>query len=158
MPLVTVLLVEITSPVLALLLASFLVHELTALLDVSYAVAHREVRPAEQMVHSLIEARPLLAFSFVAALRWPQFLALFGFGEEKPDLSIRLRRDLPSMSGRTLFAGGTALSEALLYILLYIKELYIKELSRDLQATHRTPDRRVRPPEHSYAYAGGPSR
>jgi hypothetical protein len=137
-PLATILFVEITAPALALLLASFVVHELTALVDVSYAAAHREVTPAEQMIHSVMEMTPLLALSFVAALRWPQFLALFGLGDEKPDLGIRLRKEVSPIR-RTLLACGPALLQA---------SLYLEELWRDLQATRATPDRRHGPREH----------
>lgn len=116
MPLFATLFLDITTPVLAMLLASFLLHEATALLDVTYAVAEREVTPAEQMIHSFMEMAPMLALSFLAATRWTQFLALFGLGDEAPDMAIRLRRNPPKMSGRAAAASALALSEGLLYL------------------------------------------
>jgi hypothetical protein len=55
-------------------------------------VTRREVTPIEQHVHSFLEMIPLMAISFIAVLHWPQFLALFGLGTERRDLSIRLKR------------------------------------------------------------------
>jgi hypothetical protein len=62
---------EITAPVLALML---LVHDATALWDVSYAVTKRNVTPIEQHVHSFLEMVPLMAVSFVSVLHWPQLI------------------------------------------------------------------------------------
>jgi hypothetical protein len=124
-PMLAGLFLEITSPVLALMIASFLAHEITALLDVSYAVTRRNVSPTEQLVHSYIEMAPLMAASFIAVQYRPQFLALLGFGPEAPDLSIRLKRGGPPMSRRALVAGGASLFEGL---------LYLEELRRDLKA------------------------
>jgi hypothetical protein len=120
------LFLEITSPVLALMIASFVLHEVTALLDVSYAVTRRYVSPVEQMIHSFIETAPLMALAFTAVLRWPQFLALFGLGNEAPDFSVRLRRDPPTMRRRALAAAAVSGLEAL---------LYAEELWRDVKAS-----------------------
>ena len=87
---------EIASPVIALMIASFLLHDMTALWDVSYAVTLRDVRPIEQHVHSFLEMVPLMAVAFVCVLHWPQVLALFGIGRKKVDWSLRLKsRPLP---------------------------------------------------------------
>ncbi|MBN8871543.1 MAG: hypothetical protein J0H67_01795 [Rhodospirillales bacterium] len=88
---------EITSPVLALMIVSALLHDATALWDVSYAVTLREVTPIEQHVHSFLEIVPLAAVAFTAILHWPQLLALFGLGGHRPDWRIRRkRRPLPT--------------------------------------------------------------
>jgi hypothetical protein len=95
-PVLAGLFLQITSPVIALMIASFLLHDMTALWDVSYAVTLREVTPIEQHVHSFLETGPLMAEAFVCVLRWPQVLALFGIGREKADWSLRLKsRPLP---------------------------------------------------------------
>jgi hypothetical protein len=80
---------EITSPLFALMIVSFLLHEATALWDVAYAVTQREVTPIEQHVHSFLELIPLMAISLTAILHWPQFLGLFGLGAEKPTTDLQ---------------------------------------------------------------------
>jgi hypothetical protein len=95
-PVLAAMFLEITSPVLALMIASFLLHDMTALWDVSYAVKLREVTPIEQHVHSYLEMVPLMAVAFVSVLHWPQVLDLFGIAGRKPDWSVRLKaRPLP---------------------------------------------------------------
>jgi hypothetical protein len=126
LPVLAGLFLEITSPVLALMIVSFFVHEATALWDVSYAVTRREVTPIEQHVHSFLEMVPLMAISFIAVLHWPQLVALFGLGRERADLSIRLKdRPLPP---RYIVAdlGATLLFEVL---------PYLEELQRTLRAS-----------------------
>ncbi|MBV8092970.1 MAG: hypothetical protein JOY71_26300 [Acetobacteraceae bacterium] len=91
MPTLAALFLEVTSPVLAVMIASFLLHDATALWDVSYAVVQREVTPIEQHVHSFLEMVPLMAVAFVSVLHWPQLLALFGIGDRRPDWSLRLK-------------------------------------------------------------------
>ncbi|MFZ3238131.1 MAG: hypothetical protein WA417_10825 [Stellaceae bacterium] len=134
-PVVAALFLEITTPVAALMILIFLLHEATALWDVSYAVTRREVTPIEQHVHSFLEMVPLMAISFVAVLHWPQFSALLGQGEEPPDLSIRAKdRPLPP---RYVAA---ALGATIIFELLP----YLEELSRTLRASH---GRLVPPPD-----------
>ncbi len=95
-PVLAGMFLEVTSPVLALMIASFLLHDMTALWDVSYAVTLREVTPIEQHVHSFLEMVPLMAVAFVCVLHWPQVLALFGLGGGTRDWSVRLKtRPLP---------------------------------------------------------------
>jgi hypothetical protein len=95
-PVLAGIFLEVTSPVLALMIASFFLHEATALWDVSYAVTRRKVTPFEQHVHSFLETVPLMAISFIAVLHCPQVRALLGLGSGPADLSIRLKeRPLP---------------------------------------------------------------
>jgi hypothetical protein len=110
---------EITTPVAALMIASFFLHEATALWDVSYAVTRRNVTPIEQHVHSFLEMVPLMAVSFVAVLHWPQFKALIGQENEPADLSIRLK-DEPLPPGYVPAALG---SMSLFEVLPYLEEL-----------------------------------
>ncbi|WEQ56954.1 hypothetical protein LV564_07820 [Komagataeibacter nataicola] len=77
-PVMAGLFLEIDAPVLSLMIASFFVHEATAMWDVSYAVTRREVQPVEQHVHSFLEMVPLLAVALIAVLHWPQLQALMG--------------------------------------------------------------------------------
>ncbi|WP_182355370.1 hypothetical protein [Komagataeibacter europaeus] len=77
-PVLAGLFLEIDAPVLSFMIASFFVHEATAMWDVSYAVTRREVQPMEQHVHSFLEMVPLLAVALIAVLHWPQVQALLG--------------------------------------------------------------------------------
>src|SRR5690242_6834139 len=61
-----------------------LLHHLTAYIDVRYADATRKVEPREQMVHSFLEILPITAYLLLAVAEWPQFLSLFGLGQERP--------------------------------------------------------------------------
>lgn len=110
---------EITSPVLAVMIAAMLLHDATALWDVSYAVTKREVTPVEQHVHSFLEIVPVMAVSFIAVLHWPQLLALFGIGKERPDWRIR-RKHRPLPWGYT---AGMLSAQVLLEWLPYLEEL-----------------------------------
>ena len=127
---------EITSPVLALMIATVPLHDATALWDVSYAVTRREVTPIEQHVHSFLEMVPLMAVSFISVLHWPQFLALFGFGPNRPDWSIRWKeRPLP-----------TRYTVAMLTAQVGLEWLpYLEELVRTVRATRG---------RHQMVYAG----
>jgi hypothetical protein len=46
------------------------------------------VSPVEQHVHSFVEMIMLMAGAFVVVLHWPQFLALFGMGNESPRFTL----------------------------------------------------------------------
>ena len=54
-----VVLLEINAAVLLLVLAVFVVHELTVYWDLHYSTLLRDVGPFEQMVHSFLEIMPL---------------------------------------------------------------------------------------------------
>ena len=127
-PVLAGLFLEITSPVIALMIASLLLHDMTALWDVSYAVTLREVTPIEQHVHSFLEMVPLMAVAFVCVLHWPQVLALFGIGREKADRSLRLKsRPLPWRYVTTMLGTMAALEWA----------PYLEELTRTLANRRR---------------------
>ena len=116
---------EINALVLLIMLVCFLLHEATALWDVRYAVATREVTPIEQHVHSFLEMMPLMGLALIAALHWEQFLALFGFGSEKARFDIALRQGPPSW---------TYVSVVLALVLLFEVLPYLEELLRGLRA------------------------
>jgi hypothetical protein len=88
-PLLAALFLEINALVVALMIGMFLIHEATALWDISYAITARRVSPVEQMMHSFLEIIPLMAIVGVVALHWGQFLALFGMGWNTADFSFR---------------------------------------------------------------------
>jgi hypothetical protein len=126
-PVLAALFLEITTPIAALMIAAFVLHEATALWDVSYAVTRREVGPIEQHVHSFLEMVPLMAISFVAVLHWPQFDALLGREQAPADLSIRAK-DQPLPPHYV----ATALGATVVFELLP----YLEELSRTLRTSH----------------------
>ena len=95
-PLMMGLFMEINAGVFAAMAGSIVIHELTAFLDVRYALNHREVKNWEQHTHSFLEVLPFAAFSLSAVLHWDQFRALLGAGPEKPDFTFRMKsRKLP---------------------------------------------------------------
>jgi hypothetical protein len=95
-PVLAGMFLEITSPVLAVMIAAMLLHDATALWDLNYAVTRREVKPIEQHVHDYLVMTPVMAVSFISVLHWPQLLALFGIGKNRPDWGIHWKsRPLP---------------------------------------------------------------
>jgi hypothetical protein len=78
-PILAALFLEITSAVILLMIVCLVLHQATAMWDVHYAAATREVRPIEQHVHSVLEMMPLTGLLLVVALHWQAFIALFGF-------------------------------------------------------------------------------
>jgi len=90
-PVLAALLLEINALILAGMVVAFLLHEATALWDVSYATSRRKVSPFEQHVHSFLEMLPLMGLSFLGCLHWPQAMAIVGLGPEQADWGIRLK-------------------------------------------------------------------
>jgi hypothetical protein len=78
LPILAALFLEITSGVILLMIVCLVLHQATAMWDVSYATATREVKPIEQHVHSVLEMMPLTGVLIVVALHWNAFVALFG--------------------------------------------------------------------------------
>jgi hypothetical protein len=78
-PVLAALFLEITSGVILMMMAFLILDQATAMWDVRYAAATREVSPIEQHIHSLLEMLPLTGFLLVIALHWPGFTALFGY-------------------------------------------------------------------------------
>jgi hypothetical protein len=96
---------EIDAAVLLAVLALFALHELTVYWDLRYSTPRRPVGPFEQMVHSFLEILPLLALALLAAMAWPQALALFGLGGEAADWSLRRKQQplpVPYVAGAVL--------------------------------------------------------
>jgi hypothetical protein len=78
-PILAALFFEITSAVILLMIVCLVLHQATAMWDVHYANATREVKPIEQHIHSVLEMMPLTGLLLVVALHWQAFIALFGF-------------------------------------------------------------------------------
>jgi hypothetical protein len=116
---------EINALVLFIMLVCFLLHEATALWDVSYAVATREVTPIEQHIHSFLEMMPLMGLVLIAALHWEQFLALFGLANERAHFDVTIRHGPPSW---------VYVATVLTLVLLFEVLPYVEELVRGLRA------------------------
>jgi hypothetical protein len=82
-------------------------------------MATRPVTVFEHQVHSLLEVLPLAAILLIAILHWPQAQALFGFGREAADFTLRWK-DPPSW-GELI---PPAASFLLLALLPYAEELW----------------------------------
>lgn len=91
LPLLMGLFLEINAGVLASMATAIVIHELTAFVDVRYALTQREVTNWEQHTHSLLEVLPFAAFSMSVIVHWRQFRALLGAGPDKPDFRLRLK-------------------------------------------------------------------
>jgi hypothetical protein len=104
-PLVAVLFLDVNAGIILLMIGSFLVHEATALWDVSYATTARSVTPIEQHVHSFLEMIPLMAIVAIVGMHWGQFLALFGLGDEPARFAlVRKAEPLPMLYVAVVFA------------------------------------------------------
>lgn len=119
-PVLAALLLEINALVLAVMVAAFILHEATALWDVSYANARRQVTPFEQHVHSFLELVPLMGLLLLLVLHWQQGLALVGLGPEAADWSLR-PKPAPLPLGYVLGVLGAV---AALELLPYGEELW----------------------------------
>jgi hypothetical protein len=90
-PLLAAIFFEINALVIALMIAGFIAHQLTALWDVTFAADKRYVSPIEQQIHSFLEILPLAGMLIVIIMNWAQFLSLWGLGAETPRFRITLK-------------------------------------------------------------------
>lgn len=89
-------LLQVNAAVLLIVAAAFVAHELTVWFELRYAVPRREVRPVEQMVHSVQEMMPLASLLLLAVLAWDDLRALTGPGAA--DIALRWKaQPLPPM-------------------------------------------------------------
>jgi hypothetical protein len=131
-PVLLALLVDINAFVILIMLIGLVLHEITALWDVSYASKRRYVSPLEQHVHSFLEVLPLMAVSFVTVMYWDQFMALFGVGAETVSFALRPKANpLP-----TLHLVALLVSVACFVVLPYAEELW--------RCIRAVPSRRLR--------------
>lgn len=76
-PLLAALVLEINPLLLGLMAGTAVVHEATAAWDVATAEdSPRELRPAEQMIHSFLETLPFTAVASLTVLHWDQLREL----------------------------------------------------------------------------------
>jgi hypothetical protein len=118
-PVLLGLLLEINALIIFVMLVALILHEITALWDVSYAYGRRYISPLEQHVHGFMEILPLMAVSFVTVMYWEQFIALFGLGSEAVRFELRPKTD-PLSSG---YLAALFCSIALFIVLPYGEEL-----------------------------------
>ena len=135
-PVILGLFFDINALIIAVMLGAVVVHEATALWDVTYAHTRRYIGPFEQHVHSFMEVLPIMDVSFVTILYWTQFLALLGLGPESPRFDLKAKTDpLPTGYLMALFS-----SIAILIVFPYGEELWrcVKK-SRYRKEGHKTP-------------------
>jgi len=87
-PLLAAMFLEINATIIGVMIAAYIMHEATAMWDITYATTARRVSPIEQLVHSFLEVIPLMAIGSVISLHWSQFLAVFGYGAEPPSFVL----------------------------------------------------------------------
>ena len=125
LPILAALFLEITSGVVLLMIVCLVLHQATAMWDVSYAAAMREVKPIEQHVHSVLEMMPLTGLLIVVALHWDAFIALFGITPASFDL-------VPKGAPLPWLYIVTVLSLTFLFEVLP----YLEELARGVRFRH----------------------
>jgi hypothetical protein len=126
-PILAVMFLEVNALIILLMIVSFLLHEATALWDVTYASRTRTITPIEQHIHSFLEMLPLMGLLMVVVLHWTQFTSLFGLAPAS--FAVRLKEQpLP------LAYLVTVLTCVLLFEILP----YVEELVRGLRAARRT--------------------
>jgi hypothetical protein len=89
LPVLAALVLEINAGVILFMILCLVLHELTAIWDVSYATTRREIGVIEQHVHSFLEMLPLMGLLLVIALNWDQFLALFGLAPFRAEIVLK---------------------------------------------------------------------
>jgi hypothetical protein len=127
-PILAAMFLEITSGVILLMIACLILHQLTAMWDVSYATTTREVKPIEQHVHSVLEMLPLTGLLMVVAMHWPAFVGLLGLAPSSFEFLIK--SEPPSWLYVTTVPALTALFEVL---------PYLEELARGLRYSRLPP-------------------
>jgi hypothetical protein len=104
------------------MIVCFLLHEATALWDVSYASQMRVVSPIEQHVHSFLEMLPLMGLLMIIVLHWDAFISLFGLAPASFDIALKQ----PPLS-------WVYVTTMLVLVLLFEVLPYVEELVRGLR-------------------------
>jgi hypothetical protein len=124
-PTLAAIFLEINALVIAVMIASFVLHEATALWDVSYATQARGIGPIEQHVHSFLEIVPLMGLTIIVVLNWQQFLALFGLGAEDARFELAFKPDPLPWPYVTTILAAILLFEVLPYLEEFIRTLRV---------------------------------
>jgi hypothetical protein len=127
-PVLAAIFFEINALVIAMMIVGFLVHQLTALWDTSFANDKRLITPIEQQVHSFLELMPLMAMLIVIILNWSQFLSLWGLGSEAARYDVVPKHEPLPWTYVTGFLSAVLLFEVL---------PYLEELVRSLRSRKR---------------------
>ena len=114
LPILAALFLEINSGIILLMIVCLVLHQATAMWDVSFADARREVKPIEQHVHSVLEMMPLTGLLMVIALHWQAFIGIFGVAPASFGLALK-PEPLPWLYV-TIILGLTLLFEVLPYL------------------------------------------
>jgi hypothetical protein len=124
-PVLAALFLEINALIIAIMIVCLILHEATAIWDVHYASATREVTAIEQHVHSFLEMLPLMGLLMIIVLHWQQFLALFGASAEPARFDLVWKSE-PLPIGY--------IAAVLLAVLAFELLPYLEELIRGLRA------------------------
>src|SRR3954467_8940643 len=115
-PTLAAIFLEINALVILIMIVCLVLHEATAIWDVSYAYATRTVAPTEQHIHSFLEMLPLMGLLIIITLHWQQFLALFGIGRETAQFGLRIKEGPPSALYVTIMLSLVFLFDVLPYL------------------------------------------
>jgi hypothetical protein len=88
LPLLMIVYFDVNAMALGILGVAIVAHEITAFMDVSYAISRRHVSAFEQCIHSVLEICPLAVLLLIATAHWGQWLALWGIGDESPRIGF----------------------------------------------------------------------
>ncbi len=105
-------LLQITLPVVIVLMVLVLAHTVLSFIDVSYTLGRRHISTTEQHAHGLLNVIPLIAVGVLAILNWQTLLA------PSTDSVVRLRDEPLSathvamlLGSFSVLAGGPVLEE-----------------------------------------------
>jgi hypothetical protein len=105
-------LLQITLPVIILLVALVIAHTVLSFIDVSYTLGRRHISPSEQHAHGLLNVVPLIAVGLLAILNWQTLLPLSNDPmirvKDEPLAATHVAMLLGSFS---VLAGGPVLEE-----------------------------------------------
>lgn len=119
-PMLLGLFFNINALVILTMIVAFLLHEVTAIWDVNYAMARRQILVVERHLHSYLGVLPFMITSMVICLHWDQFLVLVGLSSAPDSFSLRLKQPpLP-----TSYVVGIFAAVFLLMVFPYAEELW----------------------------------
>jgi hypothetical protein len=120
-PLLAAIFFEINALIIAIMIVGFVLHQLTALWDTTFASRRRPITPIEQHVHSFLEQMPLQAMIIVIILNWSQFLSLWGLGSDAARYDLILRPEPLPWTYVAAFLFAVALLEVLPYLEEFVR-------------------------------------